>query len=55
MARLFNLGLNQKKFDGNQKIIGGSVNTGCTKGRGSTTRQLNYCKNNSSNPELCIN
>ena len=28
---------------------------GCTRGRGSTTRMFNYCKNHSQNPSLCIN
>ena len=40
---LFNLGLNQKHFGGNNKIAGVSINLGCTKGRGSSTRMFNYC------------
>jgi len=55
MPRLFNLGLNQKHFGGNNKIAAASVNMGCTKGRGSTTRMFNYCKQHSSNPSNCIN
>jgi hypothetical protein len=55
MLQLYNLGLNQKGFGGNHKIEGVSINMGCTKGRGSTTRKFIYCKKHSPNPELCIN
>ena len=55
MSRLFNLGLNQKGLGGNHKIRGASINMGSTKGKGSTTRRFVYCKQRSSNPELCIN
>ena len=51
---LFNLGLNQKHFGGNNKIAGVSINLGCTKGRGSSTRMFNYC--NKKEPYTkCIN
>ena len=53
--RLFNLGLNQKHFGGNHKIANVSINLGCTKGRGSSTRMFNYCKERSANPSECIN
>ena len=52
---LFNLGLNQKKFGGNHKIAAVSVKLGATKGRGSSTRMFNYCKQTSLVPSLCIN
>ena len=51
---LFYLGLNQKHFGGNNKIAGVSINLGCTKGRGSSTRMFNYC--NKKEPYTkCIN
>ena len=52
---LFNLGLNQKHFGGNHKIANVSINLGSTKGRGSSTRMFNYCKERSLNPSECIN
>ena len=52
---LFNLGLNQKKFGGNHKIAGVTINLGATKGRGSSTRMFNYCKQTTEVPSLCIN
>ena len=39
-SHLFNLGLFQKKFGGNNRIAGVSINLGNTKGRGSITRTL---------------
>ena len=51
----FNLGLYQKKFCSTSRVTGGAINIGCTKGRGSSTRMLNYCKQSSSNPSGCIN
>jgi hypothetical protein len=52
-SRLFNLGLNQKHFGGNNKIAGVSINLGNTKGRGSSTRMFNYC-NKRENYTNCI-
>jgi len=54
-SHLFNLGLNQKHFGGNNKITGVSINLGNTKGRGSSTRMFNYCNQRSVNPSECIN
>jgi hypothetical protein len=54
-SRLFNLGFNQKHFGGNNKIAGVSINLGCTKGRGSSTRMFGYCNQRSANPSECIN
>ncbi len=53
-SRLFNLGLNQKHFGGNNKIAGVSINLGCTKGRGSSTRMFNFC-NKRDSYSYCIN
>jgi hypothetical protein len=54
-SHLFNLGLYQKNFLSTSKVSGGAINIGCTRGRGSTTRMLNYCQNNSKNNSSCIN
>jgi len=54
-SKLFNLGLYQKRFGGNNIIVGPSINLGCTRGRGSSTRMFNYCTQSSSNPSECIN
>ena len=53
-SKLFNLGLNQKRFGGNQQIAGVSVNLGATKGRGSSTRMFNFC-NKRQSYSYCIN
>jgi hypothetical protein len=54
-SHLFTLGLFQKKFNSTSKVSGPAINMGCTKGRGSTTRMLNYCSQHSTTPSLCIN
>ena len=54
MSRLFNLGLNQKRFGGNNKIANVSINLGNTKGRGSSTRMFVYCRQHSLNSSACI-
>ena len=54
-SHLFNLGLFQKKFGGNNRIAGVSINLGNTKGRGSSTRMFNYCNQHSANSSECIN
>lgn len=54
-SHLFNLGLNQKTFLSTSQVSGGAINIGCTRGKGSSTRMLNYCKKYSPNPSLCIN
>lgn len=53
-SHLFNLGLYQKRFGGNQKIAGVSINLGSTKGKGSSTRMFNYC-NKIDSYSYCIN
>lgn len=52
---LFNLGLNQKNFCSTSRVSTAAVNIGCTRGRGSTTRMLNYCNKHSANSSQCIN
>ncbi len=53
-SHLFNLGLNQKRFNSTSKVTGAAINMGCTRGRASTTRMLNYCNKHSSSQSLCI-
>jgi hypothetical protein len=53
-SHLFNLGLFQKRFNSTSRVTGPAINIGCTKGRGSSTRILNWCKNYSPNPSLCV-
>jgi len=54
-SHLFNLGLFQKNFCSTSKVSGPAINMGCTRGRGSTTRMFNYCKQKTQTPSLCIN
>ncbi len=54
-SKFYNLGLNQKRFLSTSTVSTVAVNIGCTRGRASTTRMLNYCKSHSQNPSLCIN
>jgi len=54
-SHLFNLGLYQKKFCSTSKVSGPAINMGCTRGRASTTRMLNYCTQRTKNSSLCIN
>ena len=53
-SHLFNLGLYQKHFLSTSKVTGPAINMGCTRGRGSTTRMLNYCAKKNSQ-SVCIN
>lgn len=39
----------------NQPIVAGTINLGCTRGRGSSTRMFSYCKQHSKASSLCIN
>lgn len=57
MPGLFNLGIYQKRFGGNNIIVTPSIKLGNTKGRASSTRIFNYCKIHSQTqtPSLCIN
>jgi hypothetical protein len=54
-SHLFNLGLFQKNFLSTSKVTGGTINIGCTRGRGSSIRMLNYCTQHSPNSSSCIN
>jgi hypothetical protein len=51
----FNLGFNQRNFNGSRPTSTAAVNMGATRGKGSTTRMLNFCKTHSTNPSGCIN
>jgi hypothetical protein len=53
-SHLFNLGLYQKNFLPTSRVTGPAINMGSTRGRGSTTRMLNYC-NKKNNTSTCIN
>jgi len=54
-SHLFTLGLFQKRFNSTSRVTGPAINMGNTKGRASSTRMFNYCKQRSSTPYLCIN
>jgi hypothetical protein len=54
-SHLFNLGLFQKNFLSTSKVTGPAINMGCTRGRGSTTRMLNWCDKHNYNSSVCIN
>jgi len=51
----FNLGFNQRNFNGSRPTSTAAVNMGATRGIGSTTRMFNFCKTHSTNPSGCIN
>jgi hypothetical protein len=54
MPKGFNLGLFVRGKGGNHRIADVTINLGCTKGRGSSTRMFNYCNKRESNL-YCIN
>ena len=51
----FNLGFNQRNFNGTKATSTAAVNMGAMRGKGSTSRMLNFCKTHSTNPSGCIN
>ena len=55
MVKRFNLGLFPRRQGGNHKIANVTVNLGSTKGRGSSTRMFNFCKQTTPQPWNCIN
>jgi hypothetical protein len=55
MNNRFNLGLFVRGKGGNHKIADVTINLGSTKGRGSSTRMFNYCKQTNPQPWNCIN
>jgi len=55
MPGLFNLGLYQRRFGGNHRLAGPSINIGSTRGLASATRQLNWCRTHNPDPSSCIN
>jgi len=46
---------NYSNIGANQPIRAGTINIGSLRGKGSTTRMFNFCKQNSPNPSGCIN
>jgi subtilase family serine protease len=54
MSKLFRSGLFQKQIGANEPIPAVTIKLGCTRGRGSSTRIFNYCKEHSPAPSLCI-
>jgi hypothetical protein len=54
MFKSFNLGLFPRRQGGNHRIADVTINLGSTKGRGSSTRMFNYCKQTNPQPENCI-
>jgi hypothetical protein len=50
----FKLGLFVRGKGGNHRIVNATINLGCTKGRGSSTRMFNYCTKKESN-FYCLN
>jgi len=53
MPRL-SLGLNQRNFNGTRATSAAAINMGAMRGKGSTSRMLNFCKTHSQAPSLCI-
>ena len=51
--QLFKKGFYQN-IGANQPIVAGTINLGCTKGRGSSTRMFNYCNKKEAYTK-CIN
>jgi hypothetical protein len=51
----FNLGLNQRNFNGTRPTSAAAINMGTMRGKGSTSRMFNYCTQRSANPSECIN
>ena len=51
----FNLGFNQRNFNGTKATSTAAVNMGAMRGKASTSRMLNFCKTHSTNPSGCIN
>jgi hypothetical protein len=54
--RIYQYGLYQKRFGGNDKLAGVSINLGATRGKGSSTRMFNFCNQKPKNSyQQCIN
>lgn len=51
----FNLGFNQRNFNGTRPTSAAAINMGTMRGKGSTSRMFNYCTQRSANPSECIN
>jgi len=52
---MYSFGFNQRNFNGTRPVTNAAINLGATRGKGSSSRMFNYCKQNSLNPSLCIN
>jgi len=52
--RMFNRSF-YSNIGANEPIEAGTINLGCTRGKGSSTRMYNYCRNKSANQSDCIN
>ena len=50
----FNLGFNQRRFNGTTAVSRQAINMGTMRGKGSTSRMFNFCKTHSTNPSDCI-
>ena len=50
----FNLGFNQRRFNGTTAVSRQAINMGTMRGKGSTSRMFNFCKTHSKNPSDCI-
>ena len=50
----FNLGFNQRNFNGTKATSTAAVNMGAMRGKASTSRMLNFCKTHTTNPSGCI-
>jgi len=50
----FNLGFNQRRFNGTTAVTRQAINMGTMRGKGSTSRMFNFCKTHSTNPSGCI-
>jgi hypothetical protein len=55
MKQGYNFGLFVRGKGGNDKIAAATINLGSTKGRGSSTRMFNYCRQTTPQPWNCIN
>ena len=52
--RLFKTGSYANKF-ANEPVGNGTINLGCTRGKGSSTRMFSWCHQHSPNQSECIN
>ena len=48
----FNLGFNQRRFNGTTAVSRQAINMGTMRGKGSTSRMFNFCKTHSTKKHL---